>query len=137
MTLIYAGPSRPIPRPVPRPIQEPRSSRSGVSRSRRPGPARPGGAPLRYGGTGVTMSVAPHRGRTVTPLETVGLALLAGLITLWLGLVADFAGMANDAASGSPAKVPDTLAVVRVEGRRSLRQSSTKRSRVRPQRMRL
>jgi predicted Zn-dependent protease len=66
------------------------------------------------------MSVAPHRKRPVTLATTVGLALLAGIITLWLGLVAHFGQMANGDSAGSAAHVPDRLAVVRVEPGESL-----------------
>jgi LysM domain-containing protein len=52
-------------------------------------------------------------------LTTVGLALLAGVITLWLGLVANLGQMANGDSGGS-APVPDRLAVVRVETGESL-----------------
>ena len=66
------------------------------------------------------MSVAPHRRRPVTLATTVGLALLAGIITLWLGLVANFGQMVNGDSGGSAARVPDRLAVVRVETGESL-----------------
>lgn len=118
MTLIYAGPSRNW-NPS-RPVHEPRSGRVGAARTRRPGPSRPAGAPLRYRGTGVAVSRAPHRTRPVTPLTTVGLALLAGLITLWLGAIANFGGMINGNSSDATGRVPDTLAVVRVEPGESL-----------------
>ena len=88
--------------------------------SRRPGPSRPGGAPPRYRGTGVAMSVAPHRRRPVTLATTLGLALVAGMITLWLGLVADVGQMVNGDSAGSAAPMPDRLAVVRVEPGESL-----------------
>ncbi|MCV6977656.1 LysM peptidoglycan-binding domain-containing protein [Mycobacterium bourgelatii] len=119
MTLIYAGPSRTW-NPS-RPVHEPRAGRVGAGRTRRPGPSRPAGAPLRYRGTGVAVSRAPHRRRPVTPLTTVGLALLAGLITLWLGAVANFGGMVNGGSSDATGRVPDTLAVVRVEPGESLK----------------
>ena len=93
-----------------------RGGHDGLARSRRPGPTRPAGAPPRYRGTGVAMSVAPHGRRPVTLATTVGLALLAGIITLWLGMVAHLGQLANgDPAVASAAHVPDTLAVVRVE----------------------
>ena len=76
---------------------------------------------MRYYGTAVAMSVSPHRKRPVTLLTTVGLALLAGVITLWLGLVANLGQMANGVSGGSTAPVPDRLAVVRVEAGESLR----------------
>jgi hypothetical protein len=91
-------------------------SRDQLARSRRPAPMRPPGAPPRYRGTGVAMSAAPHGNRPVTLATTVGLALLAGIITLWLGMVAHLGQVANgEPAAASAAHVPDTLAVVRVE----------------------
>jgi LysM domain-containing protein len=101
-------------------VDGPRYDRERVVRSRRPVPSRPAGAPMRYHGTGVAMSVAPHRKRPVRLLTTVGLALLAGTITLWLGLVANLGQMANGDSGGSAAPVPDRLAVVRVEAGESL-----------------
>ena len=115
---IYVG------RPINVPDHALRGSRDSLARSRRPGPTRPAGAPPRYRGTGVAMSVAPHGRRPVTIATTVGLALLAGIITLWLGMVAHLGQAANgDAAVASVASVahvPDTLAVVRVEPGESL-----------------
>jgi hypothetical protein len=61
------------------------------------------------------MSVAPHGRRPATVATTVGLALLAGVVTLWLGLVAHLGQMANGDSASSAAHVPDSLAVVRVE----------------------
>ena len=95
MALIYAAPQRSnaqrlVNRPVNRQISETPCYRSGQYRSSRPGPSRPGRAPVRYYGTGVAMSTAPHGRRSVTVATTVGLALLAGVITLWLGLMANF-----------------------------------------------
>jgi hypothetical protein len=67
------------------------------------------------------MSVAPHGRRPVTIATTVGLALLAGIITFWLGMVAHLGQAANaDPVVASAAHVPDTLAVVRVEPGESL-----------------
>ena len=118
MTLIYAGPSR-TPN-ASRPIHEPSSGRPGLARPRRPGPSRPAGTPLRYYGTGVAMSAAPHRRRPVTVATTIGLALAAGLITLWLGLVAQLGELFNGDSADSPAQLPNRLAVVRVEPGESL-----------------
>jgi LysM repeat protein len=73
--------------------------------------SRPASAPPRYRGTGVLMSTAPHRPRPITPAKTVGLALLAAVITVWLGLVAQF----GETVHGTSAGTPDRLAVVRVE----------------------
>ena len=67
---IYVG------RPINVPDHALRGSRDSLARSRRPGPTRPAGAPPRYRGTGVAMSVAPHGRRPVTLATTVGLALL-------------------------------------------------------------
>ena len=77
---------------------------------RRPRSGRPGGAPVRYRGTGVMMSRASHRRRPITPLTTVVLALVAAGITVWLGLVAQLGGVV-----GSTAEVPNRLAVIQVQ----------------------
>jgi LysM domain len=102
------------------PAAPPRRPRPAQERSRRrpAGSRRPGGAPLRPGGTGVALSRArgPHRRRPITPATTVGLAVLAALITLWLGLVAQFGA----AAHGATAPLPDRLAVVQVQSGESL-----------------
>jgi LysM domain len=117
MTLIHTVPPRTIDvrRPVNGPVLRSRYDRDVPARSRRPGPSRPAGSPMRYYGSGVAMSVAPHRRRPATLATTVGLALLAGIITLWLGLIAHFGQMANGDTSDAPAHVPSRLAVVRVE----------------------
>ena len=81
---------------------------------------RPGGAPMRYRGPGVVMSRASHRRRPITPATTVGLALLAAFITVWLGVVAQFGGVVGSAASSTP--VPNTLAVVQVQAGETLQQ---------------
>jgi hypothetical protein len=109
-----------VRRPVNRPVQGLRSGRDGLAGSRRPGPSRPAGGPLHYRGTGISMSVAPRRRRPVTLATTLGLALVAGMITLWLGLVANVGQMVNGDSAGSAAPVPDRLAVVRVEAGESL-----------------
>ena len=57
------------------------------SRADRPYPARPAIAPIRYSGTGVAFSRAPHTRRPVSTAVTIALAGIAALITLWLGLV--------------------------------------------------
>lgn len=101
-----------------RPVRGRGDGRSGAVRTR-PLPARPGGAPLRYRGSAVPMSRAPHRRqprRTSTPATTIGLALLAALTTVWLGLVAQFGA----SAAGRTAAVPDELGVVRVQDGESL-----------------
>lgn len=135
MTISYAGPQRTwhthrlvngLPtRPVAGPVAEPSAYRVRPDRSTRPGPSRPRATPMRYHGTGVAMSTATHRRRPVTVTTTVGLALLAGVITLWLGLMANFGSVINgDAADASAdaARVPSALAVVRVEPGESLQQ---------------
>jgi len=75
---------------------------------------------MRYRGPGVVMSRASHRRRPITPATTVGLALLAALITVWLGVVAQFGGIVGTGDSSAP--VPDTLAVVQVQSGESLQQ---------------
>lgn len=85
--------------------------------ARRPRSSRPAGAPMRYRGTGVLVSRASHRRRPVTPATTVVLALIAGAITLWLGLVAQFGGVA-----GGQVEIPGRLAVVQVQAGESLQQ---------------
>lgn len=122
MTIIHAVSPRTssVRRPVNGPVQGLRAGRDGLARSRRPGPSRPAGAPSRYYGTGVAMSVAPHRRRPVTLATTLGLAVVAGMITLWLGLVAHVGQAVNGDSAGSAAQVPDRLAVVRVEAGESL-----------------
>nr|VTO99540.1 hypothetical protein BIN_B_02007 [Mycobacterium kansasii] len=120
MTLMQAFPTRtrgvplPVNRPVNRPAGEPVGARGGTAPRRRPGPCRPGGAALRYQSTGLAISTAPHRRRPVSVATTVGLAVLAGMITLWLGLMAHFGELVNSNYADSPAPVPDRLAVVRV-----------------------
>jgi hypothetical protein len=122
MTLIHPVSMRTgaVRHPIDGPVREPRYGRERPVRSRRPRVARPAGAPMNYSGTGVAVSVAPHRKRPVTLATTVGLALLAGVITLWLGLMANLGQLANGDSGGSAAPVPDRLAVVRVESGESL-----------------
>jgi hypothetical protein len=84
---------------------------------RRPRPVRPGGAPMRYRGTGVLMSTTSHRRRPITPVTTVALALVAAAITVWLGLVAQFGGVVD-----TQAPVPNRLAVVQVQQGETLQQ---------------
>ena len=122
MTIVHTASPRTssVRRPVNGPVQGLRTGRDGLARSRRPGPSRPPGAPPRYPGTGVAMSVAPHRRRPVPLATTLGLALVVGIITLWLGLVANLGQAVNGDSPGSAAQVPDRLAVVRVESGESL-----------------
>ena len=111
------GPRRDV-RPVlvqaPRPrTAKPRGSRPSRGRRRS---LRPTGLPVRYRGTGVLVSRASHQ-RPVTPATTVVLALIAGAITLWLGLVAQFGGVV-----GEHVETPGRLAVVQVQAGESLQQ---------------
>lgn len=110
MTLIQTRqvPARPVVRQGYRPAADAR---------RRPGATRPSGAPLRYRGTGVLMSRASHRRRPITPATTVALALMAALITVWLGVVAQIGGVV-----GTSAPIPDRLAVVQVQAGETLQQ---------------
>ncbi len=82
----------------------------------RPTSARPAVAPLRYRGTGIAMSPAPHARRPVSTAVTIALAGMAALITLWLGSLAQFSG---DRAA-APAQAPDQLAVVQVQAGETL-----------------
>lgn len=91
----------------------PRRTRRAQS-TRRPRASRPPLAPMRYRGTGLSASRASHR-RPVTPATTVMLALIAGAITLWLGLIAQFGGVVGDQA-----EIPGRLAVVQVQAGESL-----------------
>lgn len=97
-----------------------------VNRHGRDPRQRPGGAPLRYRRTGLPASQTAHRARPikrpVTPATTVALALLAAVITMWLGLVAHFGAAAagTGAAGAAGAAVPDQLGVVRVADGESL-----------------
>lgn len=103
-------------------VQPPRvvgpGSRPVGAARRRLSSTRPGGAPVRYQGTGVLMSRASHRRRPITPGATVLLALVAAGITVWLGLVAQFGGVVGTA----PAAVPERLAVIQVQAGESLHQ---------------
>ncbi len=122
MTIIHSVSPRPssVRRPVNGPVRDPRHGRLRAPGSRGPGQFGPAGATPRYRGSGVAMSVAPHHKRSVTWAKTAVLAVAAGLITLWLGLVADVGQAVNGDSAGSAAPVPDRLAVVRVEPGESL-----------------
>ncbi len=100
----------PVRNPVRRSPVRPVGPRVGRAAVRRPTPARPAVAPLRYRGNGVAVSSAPHRPRPVSTKVAIALAGLAGLITLWLGSLAHLSS-----ASPAPARVPEQLAVVRVQ----------------------
>ncbi|KUH98604.1 hypothetical protein AU189_05890 [Mycolicibacterium acapulense] len=101
-------------------IQAPRVVRTGIrppgARRRHPAATRPGGAAVRYRGTGVLMSRASHRRRPITPATTVLLSLVAAGITMWLGLVAQFGGVVGTTSTA----VPERLAVVQVQTGESL-----------------
>lgn len=122
MTVIHTPALRTssLRRPINGPVQGARYGREGLTRSRRSAPVRPAGAATRYYGTGVPMSVAPHRRRSTTWVSTIGLAVAAGAITLWLGLVANVGQVLNGDSASSAAPVPDRLAVVRVDAGESL-----------------
>ena len=113
---VLAGPVARRPHRVPGARQPYRAAQA----RRRPGRTRPGGVIVIYRGTGVLMSRASHRRRPITPATTVGLALLAALITVWLGVVAQFGGIVG--TRGPSATVPDTLAVVQVQSGETLQQ---------------
>ncbi|MCX2932192.1 LysM peptidoglycan-binding domain-containing protein [Mycobacterium sp. CVI_P3] len=88
------------------------------ARGYRPHPARPDIAPMRYRGTGVGFSRAPHARRPVSTAVTIALAGVAALITLWLGLI----GHVSGAPVATDTVVPDQLAVVQVQAGESLQQ---------------
>ena len=94
-----------------------RVTRERVPQRRRGRSVRPGGAPPGYRGTGVLMSRASHRRRPITPVGAVLLALVAGAITLWLGLVAQLGGV-----TGEQVAVPTKFAVVQVQAGETLQQ---------------
>lgn len=71
---------------------------------------------MRYRGSGVAVSQAPHARRPVSTAVTVAVAGIAALITLWLGSLAHFSGNGTPA----PAAIPDRLAVVRVQAGETL-----------------
>lgn len=90
------------------------------SPGRPPVPSRPVVAPLRYRGSGLAVSAAPHRrpsGRKGSTPVTLALAVLAALITVWLGLLAQTGAERAAPALGSP----EQLAVVYVMDGESLR----------------
>jgi LysM domain len=109
-------PSRIIVRPVPG-----RTPHRG--NVRRPAPVRPAAGAVRYRGSGVPMSRARlgapsacgRARRRVSVAVTAALAGLAALITVWLGAIAHSGGV-----SGTPAAIPEQLAVVQVQAGESL-----------------
>ncbi len=91
----------------------------------RPGRAVPGrrGRSVRHCATAAPASRCPPRliGGVPSPgRRRPGLALIAGAITLWLGLVANVGQVINGDDAASAARVPDRLSVVRVEAGESL-----------------
>ena len=104
------------PRPTRSSGGAPVRTRSYRPAAARPTSARPAVAPLRYRGTGIAMSHAPHARRPVSTAVTIALAGMAALITLWLGSLAQFSG---DRAA-APAQAPDQLAVVQVQAGETL-----------------
>lgn len=106
------------------PVASPRRVRTGYrhrsSLGRLPAPSRPVVAPLRYRGSGLAVSAAPHRrlsGRKGSTPVTLALAVLAALITVWLGLLAQ-----SGAERAAPALgTREQLAVVYVLDGESLR----------------
>jgi hypothetical protein len=124
MTLIKTmPPSAPTRR---RPVQVRPAGYPGRPGPEGPRPSRPRGATPRYRGTGVLTSTAPHRPHPITPATTVGLALLAALITVWLGLVAQLGSTLRDGSDQTARRMPDRLAVVRVEPGESLQHLATR-----------
>jgi LysM domain len=108
MTVLDTG--QRMSEPVLRPTGSTRTPHRRDLQVRRPGPVRPAPGAMPYRGTGVMMSRAPHRGRPVSIGVTVAVAGLAALITVWLGAIAQSGGVA-----GTPATVPEQLAVVQVQ----------------------
>lgn len=106
------------------PAAGPRRARTGHQHRRSPAtrqvPSRPVVAPLRYRGSGLAVSAAPHRtltARKVSTPVTMALAVLAALITGWLGLLAQ-----ASAGHAAPARAnPEQLAVVYVQEGENLR----------------
>jgi hypothetical protein len=116
MATMYAHPEVDLYRDV-RPAA-PRRVRRFDDVDRGPRPARPEVVGPRYRRTGVAVSRAPHRrtpARRITPLTVVGLAVSAALITVWLGVVAQF----GEGVRASE-QVPERLAVVQVQSGETL-----------------
>ncbi len=82
-----------------------------------PARPRPVGARLHDRGVGAVMPQRSHRQRP-GPAITATLALLAALITVWLGLIAQLGA----AVSGSAAETPARLGVVQIESGETLQQ---------------
>jgi hypothetical protein len=115
--VFHSAPARPVHRRAAvKPVVPVRSRPSGA-RVYRPHPARPATAALRYRGTGVAFSRAPHTRRPVSTGITIALAGVAALITLWLGLVGHLSS-----APVATGQLPDQLAVVQVQAGETLQQ---------------
>jgi hypothetical protein len=115
--VFHSAPVRPVHRGSAVNSVVPVRSRQSGARAYRPHPARPATAPLRYRGTGVAFSRAPHPRRPVSTGITIALAGVAALITLWLGLVGHLSG-----APVATGQLPDQLAVVQVQAGETLQQ---------------
>lgn len=102
------------------PVRTGNGSRPTRMRSaQRPVPARPSAGVVRYSGSGVAVSRAPHGRSAVSTSVALVLAAGAALITLWLGCLAQFGGGGSPAAS---AAVPEHLGVVQVQAGETLQE---------------
>ena len=101
--------------PVRRAPGRPAGQRASRPQVRRPSPARPAVAPLRYHGAGIAVSNASHRSRPVSTTVAIALAGLAALITVWLGSLAHLSS-----GPSAPTDLPEQLAVVRVQAGETL-----------------
>lgn len=94
----------------------PQTRRPVTPQARRgPHPARPRTAAPVYRGSGVAVSRAPHARRPIGAAATAAVALLAALITVWLGVLAQ-----SRATAAETTDVPSQLAVVQVRSGESL-----------------
>lgn len=85
------------------------------ARNARLGNRGPAIAPLQYRRAALRVSRAPHRRKSVSLGVTIALAVLSGLITLWLGAIGQFSG------ESSASNLPDRLAVVQVQAGETLK----------------
>lgn len=94
----------------------------------RPGPVRPVVAPMRYRGSGVVVSDARHPSRPrVGTAMTVAVAIVAALITVWLGWLAHLGGVSTSAsAAGIRTAGPEQLAVVHVQPGETIQQLASR-----------
>ena len=81
---------------------------------------------MRYRRIGVAMSVTPHAQRPVSITATVILAVLTGLVTAWLVLIAHLSAMAGGDSVKLPTPTPDRVAVVRVQPGETLQGSAVR-----------